>query len=225
MTHPWRDAADYIVGLGRVRLRKPGEMIQPQADREFLRQHAEEIARRIIDLGLVDGVVGVARPLSADNLIDLGMTGLAPITIDAILPDFYTLHSVGFRDMQAFGRLLDRLVLQLRLLPSLPDTPQALRELQRTLFTADEQRAWRGNGFHLREPGERLYRERMQAAGYDLDAAPWVLDSFDWELDAGMLDILARYAIDESGDDEMLSAPSNGGRSQTLRDPTKDEPC
>ena len=200
MTDPWRDAADYIVGLGRVRLRKPGELIQPQDDQEFLSQHAEELARRIIDLGLIDGVVGVARPLSADNLIDLGMTGLAPITIDAILPDFYTLHSVGFRDMQAFGRLLDRLVLQLRLLPSLPDTPQALRELQRTLFTADEQRSWRGNGFHLREPGERLYRERMQAAGYDLDAAPWVLDSFDWELDATMLDILARHRINGSDD-------------------------
>lgn len=166
-----------------------------------LRVEIEEIARRIIDLGLVDGVVGVARPLSADNLTDLGMTGLSPITIDAILLDFYTLHSVGFRDMQAFGRLLDRLVLQLRLLPSLPDTPQALRELQRTLFTADEQRAWRGNGFHLREPGERLYRERMQAAGYDLHAAPWVLHSFAWELDAGMLALLTRYAIDESVDD------------------------
>ena len=45
----------------------------------------------------------------------------------------------------------------------------------------------------------------MKAAGYDLAAAPWVLDSFDWALDAIMLAILTRYAIDESGDDETPS--------------------
>lgn len=39
----------------------------------------------------------------------------------------------------------------------------------------------------------------MQAAGCDLNAAPWVLDSFDWELDRGMLAILTRHPMDESG--------------------------
>lgn len=202
MTSPWLVTPDYIMGLGRVRLRKPGEMIQPYADRVFLSQHAEEIAHKIKDLGLVDGIVGVARPLSADSLVELGLTGLSPISIDAILPDFYQMHSTGFRDMRAFVAQMDRLVLQLKLLPALPDTPKALRALQRAVLTEEELRHWHGHGFYLREPGERLYDERMEAVGYDLDAMPWVLDSYEWILNPATLESFRRQGVTYEYDDD-----------------------
>lgn len=205
---PWLASTDYVMGLGRMRLRKPGELIQPYEDRLFLHQHGEEIRTKVIHLGLVDGVAGVARPLSAETLTELGLTRVAPITISAVLPDFFDLYKLGFRNMQEFMGLVDQLVVQLRLLPSLPKTPKALRALQRAVLPQWEQRHWKGNGFHLKEPGANLYDEKMEAAGYDLDATPWVLDSFDWELDPAEVELLRQHGLDDTAQYDDDESPS-----------------
>ena len=206
---PWLATTDYIMSLGRVRVRGQGEPIQPREDRAWLSQNAERLGREIKRLGCIDGVLGIARPLSRDRLAELGLATLAPISVGAILPELYLLHSLAYRRMREFVERLDRLSLQLKLLPALPATPQAMLALHRAIFAPDERRDWRGQSFHLGEPGADLFDERMQDLGYDYATTPWVMLTFDWPIDQLAEDWSAWESVVKTLDDE--DAPPASG--------------
>jgi len=203
---------DYVVSLNGARRRKPGDPIQPPGDREFLGEHGSRLCNEMSRLGLEDGVVGVARPLSAENLAYLGISALSPSTLKIVLAELFEWHTRSYLRMRDFIERLDRLTAELKRLPALPATPEEMLAVHLRIFNPEERRDWGDQGFDLGELGEDLFDGRMRELGYSYKTQPWVMLTHGWPIDLiaqdwGWWELRARTLDDD--DDGPFSLGSN----------------